>query len=128
MNRLATCKNHFQGKHKRVLCVCSAGILRSPTAAFVLSNAPYNFNTRAAGVENEFALIPVDEVLVAWADEIVCMDEYHAKKVIELLPEGSDKRIVVLDIPDKYEYHSSELINEIKVKYDHAIEMEELLK
>ena len=31
-------------KHRRVLCVCSAGMLRSATMAWVLSNSPYNFN------------------------------------------------------------------------------------
>lgn len=49
MNRIANASNKFQGSYKRVLCVCSAGLLRSPTAALVLSKDPYNFNTRACG-------------------------------------------------------------------------------
>lgn len=79
MNRKWNSHNEYQGKHKRVLCVCSAGLLRSPTAAWVLSNPPYNFNTRAAGIDVGHALIPVDDVLIEWADEIVCMDEYQQK-------------------------------------------------
>ena len=50
MNRIANSTNPFQKDYKRVLCVCSAGLLRSPTAAYVLSQAPYNYNTRAAGL------------------------------------------------------------------------------
>lgn len=73
MNRLDNARNEFQGEYKRVLCVCSAGLLRSPTTAVVLSSEPYNFNTRAAGLVREFALVPVDKVLLFWADEIVCM-------------------------------------------------------
>ena len=49
MNRLGNSKNPYQGDFKKVLCVCSAGLLRSPTAAWVLSNAPFNFNTREIG-------------------------------------------------------------------------------
>ena len=44
MNRLANTQNKYQGKYKKVLCVCSAGLLRSPTAALVLSQEPFNFN------------------------------------------------------------------------------------
>ncbi len=70
MNRLGNCNNSYQGEAKRVLCVCSAGLLRSPTAAFVLSNSPWNYNTRAAGLTPQFALIPVDKVLLTWSQEI----------------------------------------------------------
>ncbi len=43
-------QNPYQGKYKRVLCVCSAGVLRSATTAVVLSKEPFNFNTRSAGL------------------------------------------------------------------------------
>lgn len=84
MNRLANSSNIYQGKFKRVLCVCSAGLLRSPTAAFVLSQEPYNYNTRAAGLIKEFALVPVDEVLIRWADEIVCMSNEQAEQLADM--------------------------------------------
>jgi len=60
-NRIHNSSNPYQGKFKRVLCVCSAGLLRSPTTAFVLSQEPYNYNTRAAGIVDDYALVPVDE-------------------------------------------------------------------
>lgn len=112
-NRLANCKNEFQGSAKRVLCVCSAGLLRSPTAAVVLSSAPFNYNTRAAGCEEEFALIPVDEVLLAWADVIVCMSKTHKEKLKKL----TKKKIHNLDIADCYEYRDEELMAILKKKF-----------
>lgn len=116
MNRLANCHNRFQGEAKRVLCVCSAGLLRSPTAAVVLSQEPYNYNTRAAGLVPEFALIPVDNVLLEWADEIVCMTDDQAGELSIIVPDG--KRIVSLDIEDNYGYRDPELIRLIKEKYE----------
>jgi predicted protein tyrosine phosphatase len=116
MNRLANASNIYQGKYKRVLCVCSAGLLRSPTAAYVLSQEPYNFNTRAAGLTKEFALVPVDRVLLHWADEIVCMNDQQAEQLRDMLEEETP--IVVLNIEDNYRYRDPELIEAIKKAYD----------
>lgn len=77
LNRLANVNNPYQGSARRVLCVCSAGLLRSPTTAVVLANEPFNYNTRAAGTSDEFALVPVDQALLTWANEIVCMQLEH---------------------------------------------------
>ena len=57
--------NPYQGKDKRVLFVCSAGLLRSATAARIYAS---KYNTRAAGSAN-YALVPVSDELIAWADE-----------------------------------------------------------
>lgn len=114
MNRLGNASNPFQGKYKKVLTVCSAGLLRSPTAAFVLSQEPYNFNTRAAGLEPEFALITVDDVLLEWADEIVCMSRAQEQK----LKKKTRKPVICLNIDDCYSYRQPELIEEIKTNYD----------
>ena len=118
MNRLMNAENRFQGKYKRVLCVCSAGLLRSPTAAWVLSQDPYNFNTRAVGVTEEFALVPVDRVLLHWADEIVCMDYRQAEIVRDLLEE--DKPIINLGIQDIYGYRDPDLVDAIRKSYNAA--------
>ena len=115
MNRIATSKNPYQGNYRRVLCVCSAGLLRSPTAAFVLSQEPFNCNTRCAGITQEFALVPVDDVLVAWADEIVCMDQEQADTINKFYkPKNA---AISLGIPDNYEYRNPDLIKLIKEKY-----------
>jgi predicted protein tyrosine phosphatase len=103
-NRLSNVANRFQGQAKRVLCVCSGGLLRSPTAAVVLSREPWNYNTRAAGSDQEFALIAVDEVLLTWADEIVCMEPKHTAEIKTLLNKFAldAKPIITLCIPDVF--------------------------
>jgi len=116
-NRLANVHNHYQRieQHPRALCVCSAGLLRSPTAAVVLAQEPFNFNTRAAGVASEYALVPVDEALLEWADLIVCMSGEHADYVSRKQQED-DAPIFTLGLPDAFEYRDSKLIELIKEK------------
>ena len=109
--------NSYQGDYKRVLTVCSANMLRSPTIAHVLSAEPYNFNTRSAGTAG-FALIPVTEDLLMWADEVVCADTEHALYIRDKMIEYMlDKPIINLKIPDIYEYRNPELIELIKERY-----------
>lgn len=122
MNRIYNCKNWAQGESRKVLCVCSAGLLRSPTAAVVLSQAPFNFNTRAAGLTPEFALIPVDEVLLNWADEVVCMEQkqkLHLEEWINDIYHGKAVKPVVkcLDIQDSFYYRDERLMKMISDKY-----------
>ncbi len=109
-NRIHNSGNAYQGSAKRVLCVCSAGLLRSPTTAVVLQQE-YGYNTRAAGIIEDFALIPVDEVLISWAQEIVCMDEHQKDMIINLanshIKQGvaiTIPPIIVLNIPDNFGY------------------------
>lgn len=101
--------------YRRVLCVCSMGLLRSPTAAYVLSQVPYEFNTRACGVEPD-ALVPLTAALVEWAQEIVCMEESHADHV-EQYCDGSIAPVYVLGIPDDYEYRSPHLARLVRQRY-----------
>ena len=124
MNRLANTKNRFQTEAKRVLCLCSAGLLRSPTTANVL-HQEYGYNTRAAGVADEYALIGVDPVLLEWADEIVCVEK---EVFLTLQAEWNDlikhKKIVVMHIPDQYEWNDPALRAFIKKQYDDVTIME----
>lgn len=109
-NRKHNAKNPFQGDRKKVLCVCSAGLLRSPTAAIVLAQEPFEFNTRAAGIDTDFALIPVDDVLLHWADEVVTMTREQMLKIMDM---GWDKSVVCLDIPDEFEFMHPTLVKMI---------------
>lgn len=117
MNRIGNARNPYQGDFKKVLCVCSAGLLRSPTAAFVLANE-FGCNTRAAGLSAEYALIPVDDVLLSWADEVVCMSDEQAeivdRKLVELRS-GAD--VISLNIPDNFAYRNPALVELIREAY-----------
>jgi predicted protein tyrosine phosphatase len=128
-NQLGVVFNAWQGKTKKVLTVCSAGCLRSPTAAHILSSPPFNFNTRCAGTSSEYAIVPVTEALIAWADIILVMDEYQQKYVNDMqnkLFNDMDnwaydfqlKQVINLEIDDVYEYRSSALIKIMTDKFN----------
>ncbi len=115
-------QNPYQGDYKRVLCVCSAGVLRSATTAVVLSQEPFNYNTRSAGVEH-YALTPITLPLLFWAEEIVCMTKEHEMKIKALLedkPNADQKKIICLNIPDSYEYRNEDLMKMIKENYERS--------
>lgn len=112
MNRLHNCTNPHQGKAKRVLCLCSAGLLRSPTTAVVLQRE-FGYNTRAAGVSEEYALIEMDDVLLNWADEIVAVEPSIADKV----PDDFKYKLTILNVPDMFGYMAPELQKIILEQY-----------
>lgn len=120
-NRMANLDNKYQGKFRRVLCVCSAGMLRSPTVAWVLSQEPYNFNTRAVGINKEYALIPIDEAMVFWADDVIVFDHDIENAVNTIIENSSWKddferpNIFVWKIPDMFDFRDPKLIEKIKV-------------
>lgn len=126
-NQLGVVFNAYQGKHKKVLTVCSAGCLRSPTAAHLLSSQPWNFNTRCAGTSKEYAIVPVTEALVAWADVIVCMDSDQVKFINEMqnilakdmtgMYEYDYKLVYNLEIEDDYEYRNPKLVEIMTEKF-----------
>lgn len=102
MNRVHNVRNPNQGAAKKVLCVCSAGLLRSPTLANIL-HREFKYNTRAVGVSRDYALIPMDRVHMEWADEIVFVhpDVFdEAQERFGLLPEKTK----VLNIQDRFAY------------------------
>lgn len=117
MNRIHNIGNPNQqlDKYKTVLCVCSAGLLRSPTAALVLSQEPFNFNTRSVGLESH-ALLMLDTVACMWADEIVVMEQWMADHILELSADFKNQ-ITVLDIEDRYRYRDPELMQLIAKNY-----------
>ena len=112
MNRLYTCHNGYQGGTKRVLCVCSAGLLRSPTAANIIHKV-FGHNTRACGISIDFALVPFDNVLATWADEIVVMESWMAHNI----PNEFQDKIICLNIEDSFAYMDIKLQQLIKDKY-----------
>lgn len=116
-NRIHNSGNPYQGNFPRVLCVCSAGLLRSPTLAWVLSQEPFNCNTRAAGSEPDFALVPVDEVLISWADHIVFVNESNERSVKKQFSLDG-KQTTTLNVPDSFSFRDPSLVEAIKKQLD----------
>lgn len=108
-NQVGNASNPFQGTDTKVLCLCSAGLLRSPTIAEVLTKAG-GYNCRAAGLSEEYALIPLSTALLTWADKVVVVKE-QAVKLHRILEDFKIQReVTILDIPDNYERNSPELV------------------
>lgn len=108
--------NMCQGITSRYLFVCSAGLLRSATAAKVAHSLGYN--ARACGSEN-YALIPISVNLIYWANKIFfvneanylsALDTFKYDRVTLLLLE---QKAVVWDIEDIYNYNDSVLVGKI---------------
>ena len=125
MNRRYNLTNPNQTMAKKVLTVCSAGLLRSPTLANVL-HKEYGHNTRSAGANSEYALVIADEALLTWADEIVCVEGEVFKMLCteENLPILAEKRVLVLNVPDMYQWGDPELERIALKQYDDADIME----
>lgn len=128
--RIGNLSNMHQGEYRKVLCVCTGGLLRSPTAAVVLSQDPFHFNTRSAGTDPNYALNKVDNLLLMWCDEIVVMEKEHEVVIGNMLTGlGSfgKKPIVNLDIPDQYPYRDPRLMEMISVRYQKLVWQKEVL-
>ena len=98
-----------------LLFICTANKLRSTTAETVFS-AYDGINAIGAGTDKN-APTTVDTELIEWADEIFLMEQTHKRKVSKTFNHVlKDKRLIVLGIPDDYEYMDEELIMLLKHK------------
>lgn len=95
------------------LFVCSQNRLRSPTAEQVFSRLP-GIECASAGVHDS-ADVPLDPELIDWADAIYVMEATHRIKITKKFGKHlNGKRIVVLNIPDEYEYMEPSLVQLLK--------------
>ncbi len=97
------------------LFVCSQNRLRSPTAEEVFS--------RVAGVEcasagtDDRANVPLDPELIEWADTIYVMEASHRNRITKKFKKHlAGKRIVILNIPDEYEFMQPALVTLLERK------------
>ena len=114
MESTAPWDNPYQGKDKKVLFVCSAGILRSATAARIYGK---KYNTRACGSYG-YALISFSANLLLWADEIVFVNQENYEEVLDHFPALTEKSVRVLDIPDVHPHMHPSLIKAFEEQYE----------
>lgn len=92
-----------------VLFVCSRNQWRSPTAEQVFRRG-YAINVRSAGTANSAERVISAQDLI-WADLVCVMEHKHKQRICATFPRLVQfKKIVVLDIPDDYQYMDAELI------------------
>lgn len=107
--------NPHQGSSDRWLFVCSAGLLRSPTGAAVAIK--HGINARSCGSNFNYALIPCSANLINWANKIIFVNEENLWQLEDNflghkdLLEQIEQKQVVLNIPDKFEYMDSYLVD-----------------
>jgi len=121
-NQLHNIRNRAQGDTKKILTVCSAGLLRSATLQNFLIKE-YGYNVRNCGTDSSYALIPISEALVLWADEIIFVNEENYNTIkydLDELDIPKDK-ITVLDIPDMYNFNNPELLEIIEAQYEESL-------
>jgi len=98
-----------------ILFVCSRNKWRSATAETIYKNHPEH-QVRSAGTEPS-ARIKLNANHVIWADLIFVMEKKHKQRIEEKFSEEIvDKKIVIMDIPDEYQYMDKELIEELNLK------------
>ena len=121
-NQLYNIHNESQGNIKKVLCVCSAGLLRSATLQNTLIKE-YGYNCRNCGTEESYALIPISEALLLWADEIVFVNKSNYRSVALDLAEMKipEDKIFVLSIPDIYNFNDPKLVEICKQQYKEIV-------
>lgn len=106
--------NQFQGSGARWLFVCSAGLLRSPTGAAIAIQR--GMNARSCGSNFNYALIPCSANLINWAEKIVFVNRENLWQLEDNflghrdLLEQIERKQIVLNIPDNFEYMDPELV------------------
>ncbi|MEJ5963468.1 low molecular weight protein tyrosine phosphatase family protein [Pedobacter immunditicola] len=96
------------------LFICSRNKWRSKTAEDIFKNIE-GLNVRSAGTSSS-ARIKVNEKLLEWADLIFVMEKHHKQWLNQKFPSSlNGKQIIVLDIPDEYQYMHAELVNMLEI-------------
>ena len=112
--------NSVTRPQKNVLFVCTANQQRSPTAEEIYRN-DRRFAVRSAGT-HMLANRQVTNELVRWADLIVVMEEHHARAIRDRFPDAiGDARLIVLGIPDIYQYMDRALQREIRDRFEQQL-------
>jgi predicted protein tyrosine phosphatase len=100
---------------KRALFVCGRNRSRSPTAESVFGDY-LGIETASAGTSPD-ADTPLSSEFIEWADIIFVMESAHRRKLSQQFRVSlKNKRVVCLDIPDKYEFMDPELVRILKAK------------
>ncbi|WP_321814382.1 MULTISPECIES: low molecular weight protein tyrosine phosphatase family protein [unclassified Paraburkholderia] len=93
----------------RALFICSRNRLRSPTAEQVFASWP-GIETASAGTAPD-AEEQVSSEHIRWAEVILVMERSHKSRLSRQFGDAlKGKKIVCLDIPDKYTFMQPELI------------------
>ena len=100
-----------------ILFVCNQNKYRSPTAETLFKNVE-GWKVKSAGLfcDPEDGK-PLTKRLLNWADTIYVMENRQKDEIHKRWSDMTWKHIVVLDIPDRFEYMQPELVKLLKSKF-----------
>jgi len=99
----------------RLLFVCSQNRLRSPTAEAICQDVP-GIEAMSAGTNND-AEQPLTGDLIEWADVVIAMERAHRNRINgKFRAQLRGKPLLVLGIPDDYDYMQPELVALLKIR------------
>lgn len=98
-----------------VLFVCSQNRWRSPTAEEVFAGYP-GVACASAGLNHD-AENPLTPELLDWAELVFVMEREHKKRLsARFRAHLADKRVICLDIPDRYRFMDPALVSLLERK------------
>jgi predicted protein tyrosine phosphatase len=101
----------------KLLFICSANALRSPTAEAIFSRCK-DIEASSAGTNHD-AETPISSDLIEWADLVFVMENTHSRTLQKRFGASLNaKRVVVLGIPDKFKFMDQDLIRILKAKVE----------
>jgi predicted protein tyrosine phosphatase len=102
---------------RKVLFVCDANRMRSPTAEKIFSDDP-RLEVKSAGIKAN-ATVPISRQLLEWAELIVVMEKKQRNAICEQFQDiYESKRIVCLNIPDKFHFMDPNLIRLLRERVE----------
>lgn len=97
-----------------ILFVCSRNKWRSRTAETIFKNNGQH-QIKSAGTEKS-ARIKVNQNLLDWADLVFVMEDKHQKRIESRFKvDYKSTELLVLDIPDDYQYMDNDLIEILNI-------------
>lgn len=105
----------------KVLFICTANRLRSPTAAALFADHP-GLEVRSAGLDAACPR-PLSNELVMWADKLFVMERRQRDIVRRKFRKTLGERpVIALGIPDDYEFMQPELVALLKDRVPQFLE------
>lgn len=105
---------------RKILFVCNANQLRSPTAEKIYSDRK-DLEVKSVGI-SQLAKQCISQEIVDWADIIFVMEKNQQNKIIRKFKGVYNKKSVInLEIPDEYEFMEESLISTLKTKLNKYI-------
>ncbi|MEO7098777.1 MAG: low molecular weight protein tyrosine phosphatase family protein [Luteolibacter sp.] len=95
--------------NKKLLFICSQNKLRSPTAEAIFADRS-GIDVDSAGLNHD-AEVPLSAEQIEWADLILVMEKAQRTRLNRNFGQFlGGKKVIVLNIPDDYEYMDEKLI------------------